>query len=317
MNRFRQFLAVGLCLVLLSTSSSAWNSFGHMTVAYVAYQHLTVKSKKRVTTLLKINPLYKKWLTMVPPGTSDADRDMMIFMLAATWPDIIKGDNTYHNDGPDNGNRPPNDPSASQNIGYSDHLRHKYWHFVDTPFTEDGSALEPIPDPNAATQIAAFRETLASTKPDPLKSYDLVWLLHLVGDVHQPLHATSRFTTQDPHGDAGGNAVKICIGQKCGQALHSFWDDLLGTSNKPALAAEVGKKLKAPNAQLAKVTSAQKWIDESFVLAQSKAYAPPVKDGDGPFTLSSAYQKKAKTAASERVSLAGVRLANLLNQELK
>jgi hypothetical protein len=111
--------------------------------------------------------------------------------------------------------------------------------------------------------------------------------------------------------------VKICIGQKCGQALHSFWDDLLGTSNKPADAATAGKKLKAPNAQLAKVTSEQKWIDESFVLAQSKAYAPPVKDGDGPFTLSSAYQKKAKTAASERVSLAGVRLANLLNQELK
>lgn len=317
MNRLRQFLAAGLCIILLSASSDAWNSFGHMTVAYVAYQHLTPKTKKRVATLLKANPRYKEWARKVPAGSSAADRDMLIFMLAATWPDEIKGDNTYQNDGPDGGNRPPNDPSASQNIGYSDHLRHKYWHFVDTPFTEDGTSLEAIPDPNAATQIAAFRATLASANPDPLKSYDLVWLLHLVGDVHQPLHATSRFTTQDPHGDAGGNAVKICVGQNCKASLHSLWDDLLGTSSKPADAAAAGKKLKAPNAQLAKITSEQKWVDESFVLAQSKAYVAPIKDDNGPFTVTAAYQRLARKTASERVALAGVRLANLLNQELK
>ena len=44
------------------------------------------------------------------------------------------------------------------------------------------------------TQIVAFRKTLGdSGASDELKSYDLVWLLHLVGDVHQPLHATTRF----------------------------------------------------------------------------------------------------------------------------
>ena len=316
MNRLRQFLAVGLCLVLLSASSTGWNDLGHMTVAYVAYQHLTAKTRKRVAKLLIINPRYKEWVNKVPAGTSAAEKDMMIFMLAATWPDEIKGDPTYQNDGPDNGNRPPNDPTASQNIGYSDHLKHKYWHFIDTPFTQDGTTLGAIPDPNAATRIAAFRATLASASPDPLKSYDLVWLLHLVGDVHQPLHAASRFTTLDPDGDAGGNAV--CLGpQNCRPSIHSFWDDVLGTGKKPADAVAAGKKLHAPNAQLAKITSEQKWIDESFVLAQSKAYVSPIMDGNGPFALTSAYQKSAKRTASQRIALAGVRLANLLNQELQ
>ncbi|HEX7286453.1 MAG TPA: S1/P1 nuclease [Candidatus Angelobacter sp.] len=311
MKRFRKFLAVALCLVLLSASSGAWNSFGHMTVAYVAYQHLTVKTKKRVAKLLKINPRYNTWLKQIPAGTSGADRDMMIFMLAATWPDEIKGDHSYTNDG----NRPPNDPSASQNIGYSDLLQHRYWHFVDTPFSQDGTPLGAIPDPNAETEIAIFRATLASSSPDPLKSYDLVWLLHLAGDVHQPLHATSRFSTLDPNGDGGGNAV--CLSQNCKPSLHAFWDDLLGTSNKPADAAAAGKNLKAPNAQLAKNTTTQKWIDESFVLAQSKAYVAPITDTNGPFAATSAYKQSAKKTASERIALAGVRLANVLNQELQ
>ena len=44
---------------------------------------------------------------------------------------------------------------------------------------------------------------------DALKSYDLSWLLHLVGDVHQPLHASTRVSSTDPGGDAGGNLLKL------------------------------------------------------------------------------------------------------------
>jgi hypothetical protein len=142
-------------------------------------------------------------------------------------------------------------------------------------------------------------------------------LLHLVGDVHQPLHATSRFSSQDQEGDAGGNFVKVCQGQNCKGSLHSLWDDALGTSNKPADVIAVGKTLVPPNAQLAKTKDAQKWIDESFVLAQSKAYVSPIKDDNGPFTLTPKYKSAVKKTAAERISLAGVRLANLLNQELK
>jgi hypothetical protein len=110
-------------------------------------------------------------------------------------PDCIKGNQCpgYTSDGPNGGNTPPNDPSASQNIGYADHLMHKYWHFIDIPFAKKGMLAAPAPSPNAVTQILLFRAALASKVSDDIKSYDMVWLEHLVGDIHQPLHAIQRY----------------------------------------------------------------------------------------------------------------------------
>src|SRR6476620_10372359 len=108
MSKLRQLVAVTLCLVLMSSTSHAWFSFGHMAVAYVAYQQLTPAKKARVAALLKKNPYYNtKWKALIPAGTPANQRDLMLFMIAATWPDQIKSDSKYSNDGPDGGNRPP------------------------------------------------------------------------------------------------------------------------------------------------------------------------------------------------------------------
>jgi len=57
-------------------------------------------------------------------------------------------------------------------------------------------------------------------------SFDLRLLIHFVGDIHQPLHATSRYTSKYPHGDAGGNGFKLT--SKDGVTnLHSLWDSVL------------------------------------------------------------------------------------------
>ena len=82
-------------------------------------------------------------------------------------------------------------------------------HFVDVPFSPDGTPLPEIPTPNAQTRINDFRAVLASNSPDALKSYDLSWLLHLVGDIHQPLHGTTRVTHSRPGGDDGGNGLGV------------------------------------------------------------------------------------------------------------
>ncbi|HLJ29435.1 MAG TPA: S1/P1 nuclease [Candidatus Angelobacter sp.] len=317
MRRLRLLLGLVLCMAVFYSSSEAWNSLGHMTVAYVAYQHLHPTTKKRVAQLLKMNPRYHEWLSKIPADTSQARKDMMVFVLAATWPDEIKGDATYKNDGPAGGNRPPDGPTASQNIGYQDHLRHKYWHFVDQPFSQDGTPVTEMPLPNAQTEIALMRKAIASDATDDVKSYDLVWLLHLVGDIHQPLHCATRFTTDEKNGDSGGNTVKICQGKNCKGELHAFWDGLLGTSDDPSAAVIAGKKLAPADATLAGDNNEADWAKESFDLAQSKGYVAPIQDGDGPFTLTVAYRTSAKKIGAQRVALAGARLANLLNDELK
>jgi hypothetical protein len=172
-----------LALFILATSAFAWKDDGHMAVAYVAYKNLDKLTRDRANALLRLNPYYKRWESMIPEGTSPDDQVMMTFMIAATWPDEIKApDSGYKNDpGSPNGDVPGPNPTlyADANIGYEDKLYHKYWHFVDRPFSDDGTQLPPIPSPNAQTQIARFQATLlSSSAADSLKSYDLVWLMH-------------------------------------------------------------------------------------------------------------------------------------------
>lgn len=61
-----------------------------------------------------------------------------------------------------------------------------------------------IPTPNVQTQIAKCRDVIASDASSKDKSYALVWLLHLVGDVHQPLHAMARIAAGESNDDKGG-----------------------------------------------------------------------------------------------------------------
>jgi hypothetical protein len=115
---------------------------------------------------------------------------------------------------------------------------------------------------------------LASNQANALKSYDLSWLLHIVGDVHQPLHCTARFGHAHPHGDAGGNLVTVCD-HGC-EALHKFWDDVLGTSDDPADALALAQSLQPVSPALANVSNANQWIQESFTAARQTVYHAPV-----------------------------------------
>ena len=320
------FLRTCLCLALLVFLPApllAWGPIGHMAVAYIAYQNLTPATRIRIRELLKLNPEYANWEKQIPSGTPADDHDRMIFMIASTWADDIKTEAQYSDDGTDGGDT-PGGASSSQNIGYSDLLRHRYWHFVNTPFSPDQTPLPEIPTPNAQTQIVAFRAVLASSQPDELKSYDLVWLVHLIGDVHQPLHAVTRFTKSYPKGDAGGNLAKL-FGD-ADSTLHSYWDDLPGSDCKfcsdkvPCVnrATVLGKAYQSVSSKSRSLDTAA-WIRESFDDARTKVYRDPIGSADQPYTIvpGSSYEMQAQKLAMKRIALAGARLAEVLNAELK
>jgi hypothetical protein len=158
----------------------------------------------------------------------------------------IRSDPQYMDDGLKGGNF-PDGPDSSRNIGYADHFRHKYWHFIDLPYSQDGTQLPPVPTPNAETQIKAFRAALGSGASDDVKAYDLAWLEHLVGDIHQPLHAIMRVSATKPEGDAGGSLLPICA-SPCRDSLHLFWDRLVGSQSAieaPAVQADLATELQS------------------------------------------------------------------------
>jgi hypothetical protein len=302
-----KLLALGIVTLLTAAPAWGWDDEGHMMVAAVAWDHLGDASRARVAALLKLNPDYASWIVDTTPG----ERDKMAFMRAATWPDAIKTEAGYENDG----NRPEG-AEAARNIGYADHLQHRYWHYIDLPFSTDGAAVLPPSTPNVETQIHAFAAAIGSLEvSDDIKSYDLVWLEHLLGDAHQPLHATSRFSRSLPRGDQGGNLIALCA-RPCRDELHFYWDDILGTNRTPGAALAEAARLPAPPRAAADIADESVWIRESFDAARRYAYAAPIGDGRGPYSLDSRYREAALKEARERVALAGVRLANLINSTI-
>lgn len=317
MRRRRWRVVVGVlgALALPARPTLAWDDFGHMEVAAVAFAALKPAARARIAGLLKLNPRYDVWTAHV----KKADQTRIAFLRAATWADAIKSDRAYKDD----------DPGApvGTTAGYGDLQRHKTWHYVDHPFSPDGTpTVEPSP-PNAATQIALFRAGLCDPQTsDPLKSYQLVWLLHLVGDVHQPLHAVSRFDQALPGGDRGGNLVKITGNRPpviCDDPrycpfgppseLHAFFDDILGAGYATAPVEQAAAALPRASAKQAAVSDERAWIDESYALAVHAIYVAPIANGPGPFALDDGYQKAALSLAKKQVALAGARLASLLN----
>src|SRR5438046_517599 len=108
---------IGLVVMCAAASATyAWDSYGHMSVAYVAYQKLKPNARNKADALLKTNPDYNNWVKMMPSGASQSDKNLMAFMIAATWPDRIKSAAGYHEDAADSECGPP----STQNIGFTD-----------------------------------------------------------------------------------------------------------------------------------------------------------------------------------------------------
>jgi hypothetical protein len=312
-------LGWGAALMQPVRPALAWDDFGHMQVALVAYRHLSPAVRERTRALLKLNPRYPNWILGARPG----QRDQVAFMRAATWADAIKGDPDYTS-----ANDEPNLPTAVANLGYADKLRHMYWHYVDQPLAADGTPTLPATVPNASTQIAAFRASLSELSTDEaVKSYDLVWLLHLVGDIHQPLHCVARYDRNDPGGDRGGHNVKISGNhhpEVCDDPrfcpynptddLHAFWDSITGSSYDTDKVSAAALALTEPDRRAARILDPAIWLTEGAELARQAVYVSPIGVGDGPFAVDAAYQRSALALARRRIALAGQRLAAVLEE---
>jgi len=283
----------------------AWWDQGHMQIAALAYEQLDPAARATADRLIELNPEYAAWTAGVP----DDQKAEAAFVRAAVWADDIKSDPDYTRDTVEA-------PTAARNVGYADHLVHDYWHYIDLPFSTDETPVHSPDTPNALTQIQLLTTTLASDASDDLKSYDLVWLLHLVADLHQPLHATSRFTN-GLGDDRGGNDEVVQPTEGESMKLHAYWDSLLGDDTTPAKAIAASHDLPTPDTTEAGVSIPSLWIIESFTIAQNEVYTGLIGPGAGPFNLTKDYEAHALTTARERAALAGARLAHLLNAVLR
>jgi hypothetical protein len=300
--RMRHRLAAmiaGVVLPIYPSVGWSWGDEGHEIIALIAEHYLKPQVRSRVQAILDTDP------TGLTHGTGMA--------AEATWADKFRD----------------SDRDTTQNR----YLQTRAWHYVNIELTEpridvacyrhptltkgtpasEGPAQDCIID-----KIDQFRAELRSAATASAeRRLALQFLLHLVGDIHQPLHAAD-------HYDHGGNDLRVASrGGRPGN-LHHEWDTVfverLGTD-----AAEVADKLiheiSPEDRHRWSSGTAADWARQSFALARIHAYGKLPRISADPVTggareLGASYEADAEKTAAMQLQRAGLRLARLLNDDL-
>ncbi|HEU0011425.1 MAG TPA: S1/P1 nuclease [Verrucomicrobiae bacterium] len=312
--------ALSLLLPCLTADQTcAWNESGHMTIAELAWRKLSNNERNAITTLLRQHPHYAFLLaTNIPKKALDTNE--WIFLRAATWPDMV---------------RPPRRGAPPKPAIITNHHRGD-WHFTNAPYVAPADLATTHPPAQGEGRILeaiAANEALVKnqTKPAADRAVALCWLLHLYGDLHQPLHCVARFSPEFPNGDRGGNGEAI-LPRSAPVVLHAFWDDTLGGGESPhfiehtadTIASDPAHTTARLQTDLAHTTVPQ-WAQESIDEAETFAYLdgnlahakipPGGLDDLSPAAvpaLNTGYEATAETIARRRAALAGRRLGTRL-----
>jgi hypothetical protein len=311
----RSLTLINLVIVtLLPVRVLAWNPPTHMVSGSIAYNELLKPERRGV--LSAIRPfLYSKSLDpdgslqRQTQGLAGREADEARFLAITAWADLIRqADPGKHRD---------------------------KWHYINWPFKPQGEPANIVAAPpqseNILSALAHAERLMQSTASLERKAMSFAWLLHLVGDVHQPLHTVRLFSREYPEGDRGGN--EICVRAAPGSSpvnLHMLWDGWITSSGDTrelsAIASELRKRF--PAARLRELASGypKTWARESYEIATEVVYlngslrgTPKGQRKDCSEVaqakiLPAGYAAKGKEIAERRIALAGYRLASLLTQ---
>ena len=277
---------IALLFLLFSPLAAAWNAAGHRQVAGIAWQQLSPANRDFVTQALGRHPDHERWVSKARSVESGK-----IFAEAATWPDDIRNDPRFHDEG--GNDRTPPLP------GLPDTARHKNWHYVDVD--DQGRPVRGEVD----RQIERLVRLLRSTAKNDEISYALPWLMHLVADIHQPLH-TGRAD------DEGGTAVEIenPFNKRLPfSSLHIYWDDLPGPPWLRGQRLEDKARRLIAEYPAPRQDTVDLWRDESHRMLAS-AYPDAV--GSLLPIITEEFNGRAHAIAERRIVDAGYRLGRLL-----
>jgi len=306
-------------LGLVAPPAQAWGCKGHQTVASIAEKHLTPEARQFVEKLLAGHPIDPKLKRWCGNATTDALVD------ASTWPDDVRHE---RNNGP--------------------------WHYIDIPLGKHRGPLDEFCGPEGCVTraIEQQRAILKDKSADPGKRAEAIrYLIHFVGDLHQPLHAAN-------NADNGGNCVAVTYfhhaplpnpahpdRDEYAPNLHQVWDTEIlerdmEISNPRRYADELDEKFQKKSAGWeAAGVQVERWAWESHERAEAEVYgAFPEKIGMEPdlkpkscaennrmglrmlekhLAIGEAYQNRAGEIVEISLAEAGVRLAMILNDAAK
>jgi hypothetical protein len=281
-----RFVAAALPAFMVAAPAQAYWEYGHQTIARIAYANVTPRTQRAITRLLAQT---SRLDTPECPATTMEG--------ASTWADCVK---------------PLKGPDGKSRFGYAYN-----WHFQDVNICQPFTLEEACKDGNCVSaqitrDVAILKDKRASAKD---RAQALVFLIHFVGDLHQPLHAGEK-------GDKGGNDVAAAYGTYSPRRfnLHSVWDGTLAEraiTSGPSLV----RRYPAPEKRRIAAGTVEDWSRESWKVAHDVVYASALK-GDpcapspAKVTLDAATIEQIVPVARLEVERGGLRLAKLLDAAL-
>jgi ribosomal protein S26 len=303
---------LGVAIAAIPSLSFGWDDVGHKTTAYIAWQRMSPAARETVIKILRAAPedshlsAYYRQYGPEPEQT----KKLEYFMLVATWADIVR-DRAFEN---------RQKKYHKSNWHYDD----TFWKQVAgkaevlTGFEEGGVAVDKLEDFDKV-----IRDASASDKD---KAIAIAWIMHLTGDLHQPLHTSARVTDLEPKGDQGGNTFLLTppgTPRENQTSLHWFWDSIVGR-NMPLKGdtcerdyiVSVARHLmkKHPYSSFSSslhLGEYRGWQQESFKFNPADVFSPDLVRFQMP---SEKYKRNAFRVAERQLALAGYRLGETFNR---
>jgi hypothetical protein len=275
---------------LCIATTLAWWQNGHMLTAQVAKLDLLQRHPE-------VYPYAEDMALLIAPFTFNLSNS---FIESAVWADDIK------------------------NLGWG---FWSPWHFINRGYDPSGEfydAESESDSPWAINQtVVVLTNNLSLANVTLEKSIMLRMMIHIIGDMHQPLHNAEFYSELFPTGDQGGNLINVTWeGEQT--ELHAFWDSVaeeLGqTFDRPLNESSLqffeqyglGLMHDFPRSQfptqLNETTAWNQWTFEVYEQAVTYAYDLLPADDD----ISSTYQKVAYQVCRANLALGGYRLADMI-----
>jgi hypothetical protein len=271
-----------LLAALVPTPALAWWEYGHETIAQIAQANVTPRTRATIAALLRHAP------EMATPTCP-----LRTIEQASVWPDCIKE--------------------------LKDRFSYQYnWHYQNVNICKPFDVKAACPDGNCVSAQIDRNARLLKDKSLPARErlMALAFLVHFVGDLHQPLHAGD-------NGDLGGNRVKADYGIVSNPRLnlHTIWDGYLAERSISAPPSLVHRYPAEDKAAMAG-GSTEDWSRENWEISRDQAYGP-VRDGEPcredkttRGTLSEQEIEKLVPIVRQQLERGGLRLARLLDEAL-
>ena len=273
-----------LAVLLPATPAMAWWEYGHGAVGRVAYMNLSPHARAEVDRLLRQGRL------LDTPTCS-----VRTIELAAYWPDCVK--------------------TLGERFSYT-----SSWHYQNVDICRPFDLRSPCADGNCVSaQVERNVRILADVRvPTRERVMALAFLVHFMGDLHQPMHAGD-------HNDLGGNRVQVSYGVIAGRTnLHSIWDGYLadrGISQPPGEPAGILSELSATDRAAMAQGTITDWSREGWEMSREYAYGSLFQDPcadrprDAPRpVLTEAIVERLIPVIRRQVARGGLRLARLLEE---